>query len=86
MALIRLGTSPEPTIVVAAPGSVTFYTLKARALQALDLKLSDTDVPRSDADYVAVGAADLDGDGVDDLALMVSSSSIHFLRGNPVLE
>jgi hypothetical protein len=75
----------EPKFAVVGPGLLGFYRLQGRELTALDVHLpAPVLVPDPGTDFVAVGAADLDGDGIDDLAVMPSGSSIHIFRGIPV--
>jgi hypothetical protein len=73
-------------LLVAAPGSLRMYRVRAdRSLDALDLPSGLADIEIADnTDYTALVAADLDGDGVQDLALMPSSGVLVTLRGLPV--
>lgn len=72
-------------LLVAAPGGLRLYRIRRdRTLESLALPagLGDITVAQN-TDYTAVVAADLDGDGVEDLALMPSSSLLVTLRGVP---
>jgi hypothetical protein len=90
IARVRLDDATTPKLVVVGPGLFGFYDLKDRAPVAVDTGLSAdvlaTVKPKEETTFTAVSAADIDGDGVDDLVIMPSSSSIHVLRGTPVLE
>jgi hypothetical protein len=91
IALVTVDDTDTKKIVRVGPGVLEFHELKENAqkkkrepnLLTIDVALS---APKPTSDYVAVGAADLDGDGVEDLAIMPSGSSLHILRGIPVHE
>ncbi len=53
---------------------------------AFDLKGSGEVPDNFNSDLFSLAAGDVDGDGVDDLALTISSSVIYVLRGEPVNE
>jgi hypothetical protein len=74
-------------IAVVGPGELEVFDLDAaaRALVPIHAELSIPEPPLS-TDFTAIGAADVDGDGVDDLVVMTSSSFFHVLRGLPVSE
>lgn len=86
VARIREGVGAKKRIVLAGPGVLGVYEMSARK----PVLLTDVDLPvptpKKDTDFVAVAARDFDGDGVDDVAIMPSSSSIHVFRGIPVHE
>jgi len=85
IAEVHVGDPRTTKLVVVGPGLFGFYKLEGKKPAPIEVDLSLAP-PLSSTDYVAVGAADLDGDGVDDLAVMPSGSSIHILRGIPVHE
>jgi len=87
-AITRLsaGTNTPPRFALIGPGHLALYTLDARKLEPVRNAALPIEPPKPSTDYTAIGAADLDGDGIDDLALMRSSSSIDILRGIPVRE
>jgi hypothetical protein len=87
-AVARVGVDDtgKKKLVVVGPGVIGFYALDGRKKTPVEVDVSSFEVPAPDTDYVAVGAADLDGDGVDDLAIMPSGSSIQVFRGIPVHE
>ncbi|MEZ4310838.1 MAG: VCBS repeat-containing protein [Polyangiaceae bacterium] len=96
VALLDLDGDPEngKELFVAAPGSLTVHGIQSRALTDLPtptVLTSPTLIPPKGTgdldqgtDYTAAAAGDLDGDGIDDLALMPSSGIVIALRGVPV--
>jgi hypothetical protein len=89
-------------LIVVSPGHLGLYDLVGRELvrfkwlpepppEVAPSTPKDADplepaVPPADTDFTAVSAADLDGDGVDDLVIMPSSGLIITFRGRPVHE
>lgn len=64
-----------------------YHVTSSRALEEAALPDEVTALaPPSDTDFTAVVAADLDGDGVDDLAIMNGASLLTALRALPVTE
>jgi hypothetical protein len=86
IAQIRLGDAATRKVVVVGPGFLEFRAIKGRKLEPIGVELPEDDVPKVTADYTNVGAADVDGDGVDDLIVMPNSSSIRVFRGIPEVE
>lgn len=85
VALVSVDDTVKKKLVRVGPGILEFHELKQRVPERIDVDVP-LSAPAKTTDYVAVGAADLDGDGVDDLAIMTSGSSLHILRGIPVHE
>jgi hypothetical protein len=87
LAFAQVGADDSGTkkLVIAGPGLLAFFHVEDRKLASVSVDLAVAPPPLT-TDYVAVGAGDVDGDGVDDLALMPSGSSLHILRGIPVHE
>lgn len=76
-------------LVVVRPGSAVeaYQVTSARSLERVDLPAEVAALaPAADTDYTAAVAADFDGDGVDDLAIMNSASFLVALRAIPVNE
>jgi hypothetical protein len=82
-ARVSLDDSGEARIALVGPGFLRFFALRGRAADELTVDLPGLALPPADTDFVAVGAGDLDGDGVDDLAVMPTGSSVHVFRGIP---
>ncbi|MCC6551537.1 MAG: VCBS repeat-containing protein [Polyangiaceae bacterium] len=87
MALLNADADADKEIAVVGPEQLALYDID-RAARALVLKRDLTDPALFDdlSDFVAISAADMDGDGVDDLAVMPSSSFYYVLRGVPEIE
>ena len=84
IAALDLDGDGSPELVVVGPGILQVCTLDKHVLKkksGLTLPLA---APDASTDYVAISAGDVDGDGIVDLAVMRSSSSINLLRGIPV--
>ncbi|APR85788.1 extensin-like protein [Minicystis rosea] len=85
VAEVALDETGEKKLLLVGPSTLGFYEMKGRTPSPIDVELPVAK-PAANTDYVAVGAADLDGDGIDDLAIMTSGSLIQVLRGIPVHE
>lgn len=87
-ALVDMGgdDTDGPELLIVAPGGLVLYTVGAdRVFEERPLPPGLADIaPAENTDFTAVVAADLDGDGVHDLALMPSSGLLVTLRGVPV--
>lgn len=88
LALVNLDADPAREVVVIGPGELSVCSLDTKARQLVPKSGISlvVNAPAATTDYTAVAAGDLDGDGVDDLVLMTSGSSIDILRGVPVHE
>jgi hypothetical protein len=85
-AVAQIGLYPGDAkqLVRVGPGLLEFYVMNGRKPSRITVDVRDANaVPTTGTDYTAVQAADFDGDGVDDLAVMTSGTSIHVLRGIP---
>ena len=82
VAQITLGPTDAKQLVRVGPGIFEFYAVNGRNLSPVSVGGSLT-VPAMDTDYTNVQAADFDGDGVEDLAVMTSGTTLHLLRGIP---
>jgi hypothetical protein len=71
---------------VSATTSIAAYKVENRSLQVVAGVSVNAEVLRPDTDFVALGAADIDSDGVDDLVFMPNSNYFTVLRGRPVHE
>jgi hypothetical protein len=85
VARIREGKGERKRVALVGPGVLKVYELAGREPVEVQVSL-DVEVPDMNTDFVAISAADVDGDGVDDLSIMTSGSAIHVLRGKPVNE
>ncbi|MBK9259031.1 MAG: VCBS repeat-containing protein [Polyangiaceae bacterium] len=90
-AAIDVDGDAKPDLVIAGselPGasattSVMAYRATTRELSAIPGISIHAEKLRADADYVALGADDIDADGVTDLVFMPSSNYFTVLRGRP---
>ncbi|WP_437311010.1 FG-GAP repeat domain-containing protein [Sorangium sp. So ce388] len=87
VALLNADADAALEVAVAGPGRLDLYDLDAgaRQLRALGAPFPGPP-PDATSDFVALGAADFDGDGVDDLAVAMSSAFLKVFRGAPVLQ
>ncbi|XXX82745.1 VCBS repeat-containing protein [Sorangium sp. So ce134] len=87
VALLNADADAALEVAVAGPRRLELYDLDAgaRALRRLEAAFPGPP-PEAGSDFVALGAADVDGDGVDDLAVAMSSAFLKVFRGRPVLE
>lgn len=89
-AALNADADPERELAVIGPGILDLYDVDP-ASRTLVQKEGDSEAkglpPASGeaADFTAIGAADFDGDGVDDLVVMNSSTFFNVLRGKAVL-
>ncbi|WP_437819748.1 FG-GAP repeat domain-containing protein [Sorangium sp. So ce1078] len=86
VALLDADADAALEVAVAGPGRLELHDLDAgaRALRRLETVFPGSP-PEAGSDFVALGAADFDGDGVDDLAVAMSSAFLKVFRGQPVL-
>ncbi|WP_437580725.1 FG-GAP repeat domain-containing protein [Sorangium sp. So ce887] len=86
VALLNADADVALEVAVAGPGRLELHDLDAgaRALRRLETAFPGPP-PEAGSDFVALGAADFDGDGVDDLAVAMSSAFLKVFRGRPVL-
>ncbi|XXY48986.1 VCBS repeat-containing protein [Sorangium sp. So ce269] len=86
VALLDADADAALEVAVAGPGQIELYDLDAGARQLRPLGAPfPGPPPDATSDFVALGAADFDGDGVDDLAVAMSSAFLKVFRGAPVL-
>ncbi|WP_437626862.1 FG-GAP repeat domain-containing protein [Sorangium sp. So ce1151] len=87
VALLNADADAALEVAVAGPGRLELYDLDAGARQLRPLGAPfPGPPPDATSDFVALGAADFDGDGVDDLAVAMSSAFLKVFRGAPVLQ
>jgi len=88
IALLDIDGDGTRDLVVVGPQTFAFHAIEGRALVPVQRPADPVPIPLppTATDFTAVSAADLDGDGVTDLALMLDSGSITLLRGIPVHE
>jgi hypothetical protein len=82
-----LNADPDPAqeLAVIGPEQYGIYDIDAGSRKLIAIPSSLPTVPPPD-DFTALAAADFDGDGVDDLAVMSSSSFFTVLRGQGIPE
>ncbi|WP_437320861.1 FG-GAP repeat domain-containing protein [Sorangium sp. So ce385] len=87
VALLNADADAALEVAVAGPGRLELHDLDARVreLRRIDAAFPGPP-PEPTSDFVALGAADVDGDGVDDLAVAMSSAFLKVFRGKPVLQ
>ncbi|MDC0681443.1 FG-GAP repeat domain-containing protein [Sorangium atrum] len=87
VALLNADADVALEVAVAGPGRLELYDLDAgaRALRRLETTFPGPP-PEAGSDFVALVAGDVDGDGVDDLAVAMSSAFLKVFRGKPVLQ
>jgi hypothetical protein len=86
VALADVDGDGEEELVVAAPGGLAVYHVPEKSVvpeeRSVPAGLADVEIDPS-TDFTAIVAADFDGDGLDDIALMPSSGSLITLRAVP---
>jgi hypothetical protein len=72
-------------LLVVGPGQLELFTLNGRTPAPATHQIDGTiPPPPSNTDFTAVAAGDIDGDGVDDLVIMSTSSVVDVYHGVPV--
>ncbi|WP_437593508.1 FG-GAP repeat domain-containing protein [Sorangium sp. So ce1000] len=87
VALLNADADVALEVAVAGPGRLELYDIDAgaRALRRIETAFPGPP-PEAGSDFVALVAGDVDGDGIDDLAVAMSSAFLKVFRGKPVLQ
>jgi hypothetical protein len=89
VAQIDVDADGSEELAVAGPGVLAVYEVSGNTSDRLvptSIAIPPMLAPAEDADFTALAAADVDGDGVEDLFLMPSSNFFTVLRGRPERE
>lgn len=89
-ALLQADSDGAREVLVIGPGEMALYDLDPAARKLVPLAGGDRrgvfHPPLADSDFTVAGAGDFDGDGVDDIVFLGSSSFVTVLRGVPASE